>query len=337
MDETVVDTGVETQTEESEVSDGGFDVNDASDSLANDLFPSREEPREESSVEEKEVETETPEKEEEPQEEIVAKAPPASWKKEMHEVFAKLPKEAQDYIEQREQQMADGLEKDRGDANLGRVMRDTMAPYRAMLQAQGVDEPRAVQALMNAHYKLSNDSPVEKAKYFAGLAKSYGIDFSHLQQEQSQIDPTVKALQDELEGIKRTLSSGQQAAMNEAKTRVVKDVDAFASDPAHPYFDEVSDDIVSMIQAGHELKDAYEKAVWANPVTRQKEIARITQENEAKLREKSLATAKAAKAAASINIKTRDTSRTPTGPKGTMNDLDGALRETLREIKSRTH
>jgi len=52
------------------------------------------------------------------------------------------------------------------------------------------------------------------------------------------------------------------------------EVNAFASDPAHPFFDEVADDIVAFVRAGDSLSKAYEKAVWANPVTREKEIAR---------------------------------------------------------------
>lgn len=56
-----------------------------------------------------------------------------------------------------------------------------------------------------------------------------------------------------------------------------EEITAFAADPAHPYFDEVTGDIAVLISAGHSLADAYEKAVWANPTTRQKEIARLEQ------------------------------------------------------------
>lgn len=312
--------------------------------LASDLYPDsqRTQPEEvedaEAEVTEEEAQESETETEEKP-EEVVTRTPPKSWTKEMQAKYASLPPEIQDYVITREKQMAEGLEKDRSDANLGRVMRDTMTPYRAMLQAQGVNEAQAVQSLMNVHYKLTNLPMSEKTTYLANIAKSYGIDLSSLPQaeQQEQIDPTIKRLQDELNGIKQTLTSSQQAAINQAHERVAKDVEAFASDSSHPYFDEVADDIAAMIQVGHDLETAYEKAVWANPVTRQKEIARLQTEQEATLREKAKAAADTARKAASLNVKTRDTSKAPTGPRATMRNLDSALEESMREIKSRTH
>lgn len=266
------------------------------------------------------------------------RAAPQSWKKEMHEKFTALPPDVQEYIEQREIQMRDGLEKDRGDANLGRTMRDVMTPYREMLQAQGVDEPRAVQYLLNAHYKLSNAPAAEKSAYFATLAQQYGIDLAGVKPgEQQQVDPVIQQLRDELNGIKTHLSAGQQAALTQAKQRVSHDVETFASQPEHQYFDEVSDEIVAFLHQGLELKDAYEKAVWANPVTRAKEVARIQTDAEKTSREKAQQEVEAARKGAGNTVRNRDTRRTPTEPKGSMNDLEGSLRDTLREIKTRTH
>jgi len=313
-----------------------MDIDSSSDSLANDLFPDfKAEPEDEDTVDDV-IDGATEDKVSDDVEEVAAtRNAPQSWKKEMHETWAKLDPSVQDYVEQREKEMSDGVERNNSDSKLGRVMRDTMAPYQAMLQAQGVDEPRAVQALLNAHYKLTNSDLPTKTAYFSQLAQSYGIDIGSMNAEQPIVDPTVKALQDELNGIKHTISQSQQTTLNETKTRVAKDVEAFASDPAHQYFDEVSGDIVTMIQAGHELKDAYEKAVWANPVTRQKEIARLQQEQEQSIRTKAKQEAETARKAAASNVRNRDTRRAPQEPRASMRDLDSAMRETMREIKSR--
>ena len=64
--------------------------------------------------------------------------------------------------------------------------------------------------------------------------------------------------------------------------KVSKIVDDFAKDPAHPYFDELADEIALQIKAGKTLQDAYETAVYANPVTRAKELARIQLEKDSK-------------------------------------------------------
>jgi len=262
------------------------------------------------------------------------RAVPKSWPKEMHEHWAKTDPKVQEYWETREKQMLDGLEQYKGDAGFGKQLRDVVTPYNAMLQAQGVDAPKAVQFLLNAHYQLTNSQPAERTAHFVRLAKQYGIDLSTVKTDETSADPKVKALEDRVNQLHNTLTTREQAALTEAKARVAKDVEAFASDPSHPYFDEVADDIVAMLNAGFELKDAYEKAVWANPVTRQKEMVRIQTENETKLREKAKAEADKAKKASSSNVRSRDTQKAPTEPKGSMEDT---MRETLREINSRAH
>lgn len=329
----------EISTESTEITSSPQEIEtqstDLAADLASDLYPEKQASSEENT---EDVEIESDIEPEQTKEEVTTRQPPKSWTKEMQAKYGTLPPDVQDYVITREKQMADGLEKDRGDANLGRVMRDTMTPYRAMLQAQGVDEVKAVQSLMNVHYKLTNLPMSEKTAYLQSIAKGYGIDLGSVPREtEQQIDPTVKKLMDELNGIKQHLTSNQEAAILQAKEKVSRDVEAFATDPAHAYFDEVSDDIAVMIQGGHDLESAYEKAVWANPVTRQKEIVRLQTEEAAKLREKAKITAETARKAASLNVKSRDTSRTPTGPKATMRNLDSALEESMREIKSRTH
>lgn len=303
------------------IADSGFDMEAAGDELSSSLF--------DSTPEEVLPEAITEEVVEEVVEETL-RAAPQSWKKEMHESWGSLPPEVQEYIDQRENQMKEGLEKDRGDANLGRMMRDVMTPYSEMLQQQGVDEPTMVKTMMNAHYRLSTASPEEKAQLFNQLAQNYGVSLNGEQPQQA--DPVIKQLQDELNSIKSNLSAKDQEALQAAKDRVGAEVEAFASDPEHSYFDEVSDDLIPYLNAGYSLQDAYEKAVWANPVTRQKEQDRIQSEKEAELREKANDKANKAKKAKSANVRTRDTKAVPTEPLGTMEDT---MHETLREIQNR--
>ena len=258
---------------------------------------------------------------------------PKSWPKEMHEHWGKTDPKVQEYWETREKQMLDGLEQYKGDAGFGKQLRDVITPYNAMLQSQGVDAPKAVQFLLNAHYQLTNSQPAERTAHFARLAKQYGIDLSTVKTDETT-DPKVKALEDRVNQLHNSLTTREQAALTEARARVAKDVETFASDPLHPYFDEVADDIVAMLQTGLELPVAYEKAVWANPVTRQKEIARLNTESETKLRDKAKAEAEKALKASGSNVRSRDTRKAPTEPKGSMEDT---MKETLSEIRSRAH
>lgn len=316
----------------------GIDVDSVSNDLAADLFPSSE--REAPTESEPELGEEQPEQQEQqaqPEPEP-ASPPPKTWPKEMHDHWAKTPKEVQDYWNTREKQMLDGLEQYKGDATFAKQIKETLNPYMATINALGVDAPTAIKSLLNADYQLRVGSPSQKAQYFQHLAKQYGVDLGSVgqsQEGQPPVDPRLQQLQDELYGLKQVIQTGNQQQLDEQRQKIQNEVNSFASDPKHPYFDEVSDEIVALLKNGATLEDAYEKAVWANPVTRQKEMSRLQTEQQAALKAKAIAEAEAKKKAASVNLRNRDSQRTPTGPRATMSGLDSALRETMREIKSR--
>ena len=315
----------------------GIDVDSVSNDLAADLFPSSE--REATTESEPELSEEQPEQQEQqaqPEPEP-ASPPPKTWPKEMHDHWGKTPKEVQDYWNTREKQMLDGLEQYRGDATFAKQIKETLNPYMATINALGVDAPTAIRSLLNADHQLRVGSPSQKAQYLQHLAKQYGVDLSGIGQQEGQapVDPRLQQLQDELHGLKQIIQTGNQQQLDEQRQKIQNEVNLFASDPKHPYFDEVSDEIVALLKSGATLEDAYEKAVWANPVTRQKEMTRLQTEQQAALKAKAIAEAEAKKKAASVNLRNRDSQRTPTGPRATMSGLDSALRETMREIKSR--
>lgn len=314
MEEALADSGVE---------ESGIDMDSAINEISSDVF-GVEEPTEEVTDDIQEEPSDEPE--EEP---IAAKEAPQSWKKEMREHFAALPAEVQDYIEQRENQMRDGLEKDRGDANLGRVMRDVMSPYSPMLKSQGIDESVMVRNLMNAHYQLSTADTDQKISLIKQIAQSYGVP---LDGEQQQIDPALKAVMDKVTGLEQHLTASHQRTLQEARTRVESEVSAFAE--THEFFDDVSEQIVPLINSGYSLEEAYQNAIWLNPVTRQKEIDRAAKDAAAQAEEKAKQEVEKARKAKSANVRGRDTTRTPTEPTGTMEDT---MRETLREIQNRSH
>lgn len=260
------------------------------------------------------------------------RAPPKSWAKEKHDIWAKMPVEAQEYYEQREKQMLDGLEQYKGDSGFGKQIREAVSPFENMLKSQNVDAPKAVSYLLAAHQRLSFGTMESRRSAYEELGRNLGL--AAADPNAAQIDPTVKALQDKVASIEGTLTASQQATLNAAKTKTAHEVETFAADTAHQYFDEVADDILPFLNAGLPLKEAYDKAIWANPVTRAKEQARIQTETEKKLRENARLDALKGRKAASTNVRTRDTNRAPTEPLGSMEDT---MKDTLREIKARVH
>ena len=329
-----------------ESTEPAFDMDAAVESIGSSLFSN-------SQASEDEAEQTEPEAGAEPSEKPAAAAPapdttaepeapqarpaPKSWAKEKHEVWAKMPPEAQDYYLQREQQMHEGISAYKGDAEFGKQLKSVFEPYRPMLQAAGASEVQAVKFLLDAHARLSTAPAPEKAALFAKLAQDYGIDLSGVaQQVASPADPHIKSLQDRLDMLQSTITTREQAALQEAQQKVMMEVEAFSKDPANAYFDDVADDIATIIRGapGTTLKDAYEKAIWANPVTRAKEQAKQTAELEKKLRENARLDALKASKAASTTVRSRDTRSTPTEPLGTMDDT---MRSALAAIKSRAH
>jgi hypothetical protein len=337
MSEEAVVEAIADSSQAAEQSDSGFDVESVSNDLAADLFPTHEQSEPEGEGESPELSAE-PEHQEASPELTPASAPPKTWPKEMHDHWGKTPKEVQDYWNTREKQMLDGLEQYKSDATFAKQIKETLNPYMATINALGVDAPTAIRSLLNADHQLRVGSPSQKVQYFQHLARQYGVDLGGMGQQhenETQIDPRIQQLQDELHGLKQVIHTGNQQHLDSERQKIQNEVNSFASDPKHPYFDEVSEEIVALLKTGATLEDAYEKAVWANPVTRQKEMSRVQTEQQAALKAKAISEAEAKKKAASVNLRNRDSQRTPTGPRATMSGLDSALRETMREIKSR--
>lgn len=334
-------------------SDAGFDMDQATDQLASDLFPTSEKSTEFDDsgdvidhVDEAEIQADAAQDTQQDMQTQAEEVEPApkSWPKEMHDHWGKTPKEVRDYWNVREKQMLEGLDQYKGDAAYGKSMKEAITPYMALIQAQGIDAPKAVQSLLNAHYRLSVSSPSQKLQMLDYIAKQYNIDTSAWKgaqgnEQQQSVDPRYQQLQDQLHGLQQHIQSQSQATIKQEQERIAKEVNTFASDAAHPYFDEVADDMIVYLRAGTSLQDAYDKAVWANPVTRAKEQARVQQDQQAEIKRKAQEAADAAKKATAANIRSRDTRRTPTEQsRATIRNLDSVMTDVMKEIKAtRSH
>jgi hypothetical protein len=272
------------------------------------------------------------------------RAAPKAWAKEQHERFAKLDKETQDYIEHREKQMLEGLSQYSEKAKSAQTWEAAVQPYLPLIQAQGAKPHEAVTYLFEAHRQLSSGTPDQRAAYLVKVAESYGIDISKATASAATAaaePPAVKELRERTERLERERQQELDQRTTETKNRVASEVTAFADakdekgNPKHPHFDECAEDIVALIHAGHTLDKAYEKAVYANPVTRAKELDRVRKADEEALRAKAKQEAEKARNASRTNVNSRDTRRTPTAP--TAKGWEDTLEATMQEIKNRAH
>lgn len=275
----------------------------------------------------------------------VARAAPKAWAKEQHERWGKIDKETQDYIEHREKQMLEGLSQYGDRAKYGESIQKALQPYEPFIKANGIDAPRAVTALFEAHRQLAEGTPEQKAAYLVKVAKNYGIDIGKAAASATgngaEEPAYAKELRERTERLERDHQSRSTAEQKANSERIASEVTTFAEAKdekgvaKHPYFDECSEDIVALINAGHTLEKAYEKAVYANPVTRAKELARLQTESEAALRAKAKKEADDARNGRKTNVNSKDTRRAPTASK--TGKWEDTLDETLKEIKARPH
>ncbi len=310
------------------VSPEEFDLDGAMNDISTAMLGDDPDVPRETSEEVNELDTPT-EKPAEPAPEV--RPPPKSWAKDMHEEWAKLTPKAQEYYEQREKQMLDGLEQYKGDAGYAKQLKEIVTPYKPMLDAMGVSETDAIKYLLNAQYRFTNGSDEQRRQAYAQLGAELGFAEP---QDLPAIDPVVKDLQEKLSRVESVLTTREQQERQATKQRVDSEIEAFAADTKNQYFNDVSRDMVPFINAGLTLKDAYDRAIWANPLTRTKEQARLQTEAETAFRENAKKEAEEARKAKSVNVRGQESHREPTEPKGKMFDDMGDM---LKSIKSRVN
>lgn len=270
-----------------------------------------------------------------PETETVSTAPtaPKTWRPEAAKAWAELPETVRAEVLKREEDMFKGIEGYKADASIGKVIKDIVAPYIPNMRAKGVDPVHQIRSLLASNEALERGTPEQKAMVFRKLAEVYDVDLSG-EGQSPYADPQISALNKTIDELRSRLDTNDNRMAESVKANLQKEVNTFADDPAHPYFDEVATDVAALLKGKvvTTLEEAYEKAVWLNPVTRAKEAARVTADAAAKAKSEAEAKAAAAKKASSANVKTSTKPGRGTAPVGSMDDT---LSETLTTIRKR--
>lgn len=269
-------------------------------------------------------------------EEVQALGAPSTWSKEAIAEWATISPRAQQEILKREEDMFRGLGEYKTRAELGARYDAVIDPYRPILAAENLDPVEMFQAFAGNHYLLSRGTPEQKVQLAANLINHYGVDFARLVDHLGHSaleapDPHTQALEQRLAAMERQAAQTLQNQQNAARAQVDSEVAAFAADPAHPFFNELSENIAKFISSGlaTNLQDAYDMAVHANPVTRAKALLQSTSANPSPTT--ATRVDKIAKSTAD-HVQTTPTQRNGTVPLGSMDDT---LQETLAAIAAR--
>jgi hypothetical protein len=271
----------------------------------------------------------------EPAEEPVWSKPPASWKKDYHDVWMTADPKMREYAWQREEQMRKGVEPLLSKAQFADAMNQALEPYLPTIQGLGLKPEQAVAALAQADYTLRTAPPDQRYQYLVNLAAQYGINLNATgqtgQQPQTTVDPLVWQLQNELNNVRgEVMGWKQQQEMVENQT-LLSEINSFAEKA--DYFEEARPKMISLLQTGEAqtLEDAYDQAIWSNKELRQKMLESQQASQAAKVVAEKNRAAKAARAAA-VSVR-GSTPGTNTAPKA--HSRRAMLEEAFDESSSR--
>jgi hypothetical protein len=198
----------------------------------------------------------------EPVEEPVWKRPPASWKKDYHDVWQTADDRMKEYAWQREEQMKAGVQPLMEKARIADQFNEVLNPYMETIRGLGMDAPKAVKALMEADHALRYSDPQQKQQLFMRLAQQYGVNLGDMSQlPQQMVDPNISALQQELNRVRGEVMSWKEQQEQVQNQFLLSEIDSFAMKAEH--FEEARPTMISLLQSGvaTTLEDAYEKAL----------------------------------------------------------------------------
>jgi hypothetical protein len=259
---------------------------------------------------------------------------PKTWKQtpELQAKWATLDPDIKNEVARREEAMFQGLEQYKGDANIGKVMKTVIAPYEHVLRHYKIDPAQLTATLFKAHHDLSLGNEATRVQAFRRLAQDYGVNLEAVSAEAPYEDPQVRTLREENSRLQSERARDAENA-RVATTRVLESqLDSFFKNPKFEFSSEVGAEMVPFVNQGMSLEEAYEKAIWLNPVTRDKVLAKQTADAKAKTESEAAARLATAKAATAANVKTSSRSGTATGPTGSMEDT---MREAYANIMAR--
>ena len=255
---------------------------------------------------EEEEETEQEEEQDEEQPLVAEEKPssaPKSWAKDKHELWNKLPKEAQDFLNIREKQMLDGLDEYKEGHNYAKYIFQGVEPFLEDIKAAGVDQATAIHNLFSHHRALTTGSQEDRQKALIKI----GIDTGIIPPDQVDwYNPQVEQMKREIESLRNVQKSQEQSQYDFRYNDAIQKLDQFAQ--THEHFHAVENEIAALMHSGMSLEQAYEKAIWANDTTRAIELAKLNTSNgKAVNLERSIK-------AASVNVNSNSMQRGSTKP-----------------------
>lgn len=238
----------------------------------------------------------SPEQKQEQQQEIPE--PPSSLTKEEKEIWNKLPQEARDIIQRREENFHKGFNELKPVADLGMGFGRILQPFMDAYRAYGVNPIAHVENLATYHHALMFGRPDQKAEIILGLARDSGVDLRQLVDGTApdQNQSAFSEMQRELAQLRALQANAMQRFQKQDNDALYQHVKSISEDTVNfPYFMEVSDRMIDILSQEPQLglERAYKLAVAESPAIQEKEIQKRIADANKKAQEEAARVAKA--------------------------------------------
>lgn len=273
--------------------------------------------------------------------------PPSTWKPVVRAEWDKLSPTVRAEIHRREVDFQNGQAQLLPDARLGQSMRQVTEPYRMVVEANYGTPENAMKSFLQTASLLQMGSPQQKLQTIAGIAQQFDIDLSPLagagltqqqpQGERPLFDPRVDQLLAQQKNQETIRQQQEQQQLETIANAWIAEKDA-SGNPLRPYVGDVMNEMAILIPQVRQsnpllshaevLKEAYDRAVWANPDTRAALQTKQQSELMAKQTADNQTRVASAKRAASVNVPRR--ASTPSA--GKPGSMEETLKNTAREL-----
>lgn len=238
-----------------------------------------------------------------PQEPKPVRKPPSSWKKDYWGHWDKLATDPelaklQDYIEEREQQAANGVHQYKSQLDQYKPVIDVLQKFQPELQQHNIQPQQWLENLGQAHRILALGTPEQKLQMMTWLASQYGIDPASIQS--GQPNQQFGQIWNQAQTAEQKAAQALEAVKRFEQAQVQAQIDAFKQNA--PHFDAVKATMGQLLDSGvaQDLQSAYEKAIRLHDDIWQQQQAEQRAAEEAK-RQADIAKKKAAAASPKSN------------------------------------
>lgn len=195
---------------------------------------------------------------------------PKSYTKEYQDTFKTLSPDWRKYLIEREKQVERGFSEKNNRIESYKWADNAFNSRQERMAKLGFQRAQDYIEHMTAIDDALELNPAETIK---ALANAYGVNFGETTNSDTEVQRQIATMQQEMQSYRDFIKSQRQMQANNEFNAFINAKDE-AGNPKHPYFEEVRADMQELLrqEKAVNFEDAYEQAIYANKVVRQKII-----------------------------------------------------------------